>query len=137
MGGSEREIPTPCENHRRNPNDGEPESRDNHEHGNKHASMRNDTGTRLSTFMLFGDVLNSLTHFWSSLIAFVSLGAQDAPLVTQVLATDAFDVRQSLNKVPLVRQSVVSWVGAAGHWEGLLFHPHKDPCVRGGTSSAS
>ena len=69
----------------------------------------------------------------------MSLGAQDARLATQVLATEAFDVRQSLSKVALVRQSVVGWVGAAlselsdrmrarfaGHWEGLLFPAHKD-----------
>ena len=41
--GSEHETPTPCENHRRNPNDGEPEIRDNHEHGNKHTQARGPT----------------------------------------------------------------------------------------------
>ena len=69
----------------------------------------------------------------------MSLGAQDARLATQVLGTEAFGIKQSLSKVALVRQSVAGWVGAAvselsdrmrarfaGHWEGLLFPPHKD-----------
>ena len=79
-----------------------------------------------------------LAHFASSLIALVFLEAQDAWLAVQVLATEAFGVRQSLSKEALVRQSVVGWVGAAlselgkdacwvrRTWEGLLFPTHTD-----------
>ena len=58
-------------------------------------------------------MLISLTHFWSSMIVFVLLGAQDARLAMQVLATDDFDTKQSVSKVALMRQSVVGCVGAA------------------------
>ena len=54
---------------------------------------------------VFGEVFHYQTHF-ASMIAFELLGAQDAELATQVLATDDFDIKQSLSKVALVRQWV-------------------------------
>ena len=62
---------------------------------------------------VFGDVFHHQTHFASSTVAFVLLGAQDARLAMQVLAMQDFEIKQSLSKVALVRQSVVGWVGAA------------------------
>ena len=77
----------------------------------KHEDQRSDSALDHFVVMFWSCV--ELAHFASSLIALVFFGAQDAWLAMQVLATEAFGVRQSHSKEALVRQWVVGWVGAA------------------------